>query len=64
MSSGDAVSVVISHVAAVSCIHVPTFETTEASQRFLNDGYRNGLQAVAESAGERGFINPQPSSIS
>ena len=38
MRNGDPVSTVISQVAAVSCIHVPVFDATDASHRLRNSG--------------------------
>ena len=43
--SGDGASPVMSHAALVSCIHVPTFETHEASQSARKTGWARGLQA-------------------
>src|SRR5262245_33708947 len=57
MRKGDDVMTAISHVAAVSCIHVPTFDTIDASQRLRNDGCRSGLSAVPEPDGETNGIN-------
>jgi len=36
--SGEGASPVMSHAALVSCIHVPTFETHEASQSARKTG--------------------------
>ncbi len=44
--SGDGASPVMSHAALASCIHVPTFETHEASQSARKTGWARGLQAV------------------
>ena len=38
-------SVVISHVAAVSCIQLPVFESTDATQRLRKSGWRSGRHA-------------------
>jgi len=43
--SGEGASPVMSHAALVSCIHVPTFETHEASQSARKTGWARGLQA-------------------
>ena len=43
--SGEGASPVMSHAALVSCIHVPTFETHEASQSARKTGWASGLQA-------------------
>jgi len=43
--SGDGASPVMSHAALASCIHVPTFETHEASQSARKTGWARGLQA-------------------
>jgi hypothetical protein len=45
--SGDGASPVMSHAALVSCIHVPMFETHEASQSARKTGWARGLQADA-----------------
>src|SRR5947208_2323288 len=44
---GEGASPVMSHAAFVSCIHVPTFETHEASQSARKTGWASGLQADA-----------------
>ena len=44
ISSGDVVSTVISQVAAVSCIHVPTDETVDAIQRSRNSATFRGAK--------------------
>ena len=49
--NGDPVSTVISHVADVSCIHVPTFEMIEASHRLRKSGWRSGLHASGTGTG-------------
>ena len=41
----EVVSDVMSHVAAVSCIHDPTFDATVAVQRMRKIGTRSGPQA-------------------
>jgi hypothetical protein len=46
ISSGDAVSEVISHVPAVSCIHVPTDETVLAIQRSRKRGIFSGAKPL------------------
>ena len=43
--SGDGASPVMSQAALASCIHVPTFETHEASQSARKTGWASGLQA-------------------
>jgi hypothetical protein len=43
-SVGDGARIVIVHAAAVSCIHVPTFETTAAIQSARNVDRRSGVQ--------------------
>src|SRR5882724_6967141 len=43
--SGEGASPVMSQAALVSCIHVPTFETHEASQSARKTGWARGLQA-------------------
>ena len=48
----DGVSDVISHAAPTFCIQVPMFETIVASQRARKTGWRNGLQAEADIAGQ------------
>jgi hypothetical protein len=45
ISSGDVVSTVISHVPAVSCIHVPRLDTVDAIQRSLKSGILSGSNA-------------------
>ncbi len=50
MSSGEAVSAVISHVPAVSCIQPPVLDTREASRRLRNRGRRNGAQTEVSSS--------------
>src|SRR5579875_1476847 len=45
ISSGDVVNTVISHVPAVSCIHVPTLDTVDAIQRSRNSGNCSGANA-------------------
>jgi hypothetical protein len=44
ISSGDEVRTVISHVPAVSCIHVPTDEMVDAIQRSRNSAIRSGAK--------------------
>ena len=44
MGSGEAVSVVISHVPAVSCIQLPVSETMDAITRYRKTGRRSGNQ--------------------
>ena len=43
--SGDGVSEVISHVPPTFCIHVPTFDATDAIQSARNSGCRSGVHA-------------------
>ncbi len=47
ISRGEGVSTVISQVPAVSCIHEPTFETTEASHKSLNRGTERGSKPLS-----------------
>ena len=60
ISRGDAVSEVISHVPAVSCIHVPTEETVLAIQRSRKSAILSGPnplglgEATATSGAELG----------
>jgi hypothetical protein len=44
---GEAVSEVISHTAATSCIQVPMFEVSDAIQSARKRGLRSGSQADA-----------------
>jgi hypothetical protein len=46
--SGDDESPVITHAAAVVCIHVPTFETSDAIQKPRKSGFRSGRHADVE----------------
>ena len=46
ISSGDAVSEVISQVPAVSCIQVPMLETVEAIQRLRKIAMRSGAKPL------------------
>src|ERR1700730_18767117 len=46
ISRGEEVSEVISHVPAVSCIHVPIEETVLAIQRSRNSGILRGAKPV------------------
>jgi hypothetical protein len=46
----DVVSDVISHVAAVSCIHDPTFDATVAVHNARKMGARSGAQAEGRRA--------------
>src|ERR1700733_7301208 len=46
ISNGDAVSEVINHVPAVSCIHVPTDETVLAIQRSRKSGIFRGVKPL------------------
>src|ERR1700736_6876634 len=46
ISSGEAVSEVISQVPAVSCLHVPIEETVLAIQRSRNSGILRGAKPV------------------
>ena len=50
--SGEAVSDVMSHVPAVSCIQVPMDETVEATQRSRKSGMRRGSKPETEGMGE------------
>jgi hypothetical protein len=47
----DGVSVVMSQVAAVSCIQLPTLLATVAIQRVRNTGRASGAQAARRAAG-------------
>ena len=51
MSSGDAVSVVISHVPAASCIHVPMLDTVDAIHRSRNTGIFSGAKPLVTGFG-------------
>ena len=46
ISSGEAVSTVISQVPAVSCIHVPTLDTVDAIQRSRKSAICSGAKAL------------------
>jgi hypothetical protein len=46
INSGETVSEVISHVPAVSCIHVPMAETVDAIQRSRNSEIRSGAKPL------------------
>src|SRR4051794_29964133 len=51
MSVGDEVSVVMTHAAATSFIHIDTFDPTQTSQRFRNVRSPSGAQAEVPSFG-------------
>src|ERR1700733_7337546 len=51
ISKGDAVNAVISHVPAVSCIHVPTDEIVLAIHRSRNSAIFNGANPLGFGAG-------------
>src|ERR1700678_3828926 len=55
INRGDAVSQVISHVPAVSCIHVPTDEMVLAIQRSRKRTIFNGAKPLGFGAGVVGF---------
>jgi hypothetical protein len=54
---GDTVSEVMSHAAAVLCIHVPTFDATDAIHSERNTGDRSGSHTDMVS-GRSGDIVP------
>src|SRR6185295_15689980 len=61
-SRGDVVSDVISHDAATSCIHVPTFDAMDAIQRPRKIARRSGAVVSLRTSIARGWASrPEPS---